>query len=455
MFESEAEKQQVIRRLCENYQEHNQIDPSVYANYHIKRGLREPDGTGVMAGATRICSVRGYVVEDGEKLPAPGKLIYRGIDATELLENYEREGRYGYEEVAYLLLMGHLPTPDQLREFTGLLSSMRDLPGNFTEDMIFKAPSRDLMNKLARSVLAMYSYDEGDPDDTSTENVLRQSLLIIARLPMAAVQAYQIKRRVYDKESMYLHYPREDFSTAQNILHLLRPDQKFTEEEAHLLDACLIMHAEHGAGNNSTFTSRMLSSTGTDTYSSIAASIGSLKGPRHGGANLRACRMMEDIKAHVSDWADETEVYEYLCRILRKEAGDGSGLIYGMGHAVYTLSDPRAAALKARARKLAEQKGMTAEFDLLSTVEKLSPAAFAAVKGDHKILCANVDFYSGFIYRMLDVPRELFTPLFAIARVPGWCAHRMEELASGSKVMRPAYKFISSGNTYLPPEERK
>lgn len=454
MFETQDEKELVIDRLSEDYRKNNFIDPHVYENYKIKRGLREPDGSGVMVGATRISSVRGYIMEDGDRIPAPGQLIYRGIDVNALLKGYEAENRFGFEEVVYLLLMGKLPSAEELEEFTSLLVSMRELPHNFTEDMIIKAPSRDVMNKMARSVLAMYSYDD-NPDDLSLTNLLRQSLLLIARLPMVAVQAYQVKKRHYDKESMYLHFSSYDLCTAENFLHIMRPDQKFTPEEARLLDACLIMHAEHGAGNNSAFSTRVLSSTGTDTYSAIAASIGSLKGPRHGGANLQVCRMMEDIQTNVSDWTDENEVYEYLCKILCKEAGDRSGLIYGMGHAVYTLSDPRAVALKERAGRLAEIKGMGDEFRLISLVEKLAPGVFSDVRGTDKIICANVDLYSGFIYKMLGIPTELYTPLFTIARVAGWCSHRVEELSSGSRVIRPAYKFIAGKHLYVPLNNRK
>lgn len=454
MFETEKERELIIDRLSEDYRKNNFIDPHVYENYKIKRGLREPDGSGVMVGATRIASVRGYVMEDGDRIPAPGQLIYRGIDVSSLLKGYEAEGRFGFEEVVYLLLMGKLPTCEELAEFKALLSSVRELPDNFTEDMIIKAPSRDVMNKMARSVLALYSYDD-NPDDLSLQNLLRQSIQLIARLPIIAVQAYQVKKRHYDKESMYLHIPSSDMGTAENFLHIMRQDQKFTSEEAHLLDACLIMHAEHGAGNNSTFTSRVLSSTGTDTYSAIAASIGSLKGPRHGGANLQVCNMMEDIKANVADWNNDDEIHEYLCKILRKQAGDHSGLIYGMGHAVYTLSDPRAVALKERAGRLAEVKGMDDEFRLISAVERLAGGAFAEVRGGDKIICANVDLYSGFIYRMLGIPTELYTPLFTIARVAGWCSHRVEELSSGSRVMRPAYKFIGGKHLYVPINNRK
>ncbi len=454
MFETQKEREIFIGKLSEEYRNNNFIDPHVYENYKIKRGLREPDGSGVMVGATRISSVRGYVMEDGDRIPAPGQLIYRGIDVNSLLKGYEAENRFGFEEVVYLLLMGKLPTSEELKEFNALLVSLRELPPNFTEDMIIKAPSRDVMNKMARSVLAMYSYDE-NPDDLSLTNLLRQALMLIARLPVVAVQAYQVKKRHYDKESMYLHVPSSELCTAENFLHIMRQDQRFTSEEAHLLDACLIMHAEHGAGNNSAFSTRVLSSTGTDTYAAIAAAIGSLKGPRHGGANLRVCEMMEDIKKNVSDWSDENEVHQYLCKILRKQAGDGSGLIYGMGHAVYTLSDPRAVALKQRAARLAEHKGMGDEFRLISLVERLAPGAFAEVRGSDKIICANVDLYSGFIYRMLEIPTELYTPLFTIARVAGWCSHRVEEMSSGSRVIRPAYKFIGGKHLYVPINNRK
>lgn len=454
MFETQKERDLFIGQMSDEYRKNNFIDPHVYENYKIKRGLREPDGSGVMVGVTRIASVRGYVMEEGDRIPAPGQLIYRGIDVNSLLKGYEAEDRFGFEEVVYLLMMGKLPTSEELEEFKNLLVSMRDLPANFTEDMIIKAPSRDVMNKMARSVLALYSYDD-DPDNIALDNLLRQSLQLIARLPVIAVQAYQVKKRNYDKESMFLHPSSPELGTAENFLHLMRQDQKFTKEEAQILDACLILHAEHGAGNNSAFTTRVLSSTGTDTYATISAAIGSLKGPRHGGANLQVCNMMEDIKAHVSDWTDEEEVRAYLCKILRKEAGDRSGLIYGMGHAIYTLSDPRAVALKDRARQLAERKGMLDEFNLISAVERQTGNAFYEARAVDKIICANVDLYSGFVYRMLGIPTELFTPLFTIARVAGWCSHRVEELACGSKIIRPAYKFIGGKHLYVPINNRK
>lgn len=390
---------------------------------------------------------------DGVKEPAEGKLIYRGIDLNDIVEGCLREDRYGFEEVSWLLLFGHLPTREQLDMFSDILAHYRELPENFAEDMIMKAPSPNIMNKLARGILSLYSYDD-NPDDNSLENIMRQSMEIIARAPMIMVNAYQVKRRVYDKKSMYFHVPKPYLSTAQNILRTLRANKQFTEEEARLLDLCLILHAEHGGGNNSTFTCRCVTSTGSDTYAALSAAVGSLKGPRHGGANLKVMEMVDTIKENVKDWGSEEELKDFLIKILRKEAGDGSGLIYGIGHAIYTKSDPRAVILKEQARKLAKEKDMMDEMQLFENIERLAPIAFAEVKGDSKSVCANVDFYSGFVYKLLGIPVELYTSLFAISRTAGWCAHRIEECVTSNRIMRPAYMYHSMDNVYIPLSER-
>ena len=386
--------------LCEEFRKNNHIEPAQFEQYQVKRGLRNPDGTGVMAGLTHICNVHGYLIADGEKIPDEGRLTYRGINVKDIVDGCTRENRFGYEEVAWLLLFGTQPTREQLEKFNRILSSYRELPEYFAEDMIIKAPSKDIMNKLGRSVLALYSYDS-NPDETSLENIMRQSISLIARMPTIMTYAYQVKRRHYDKKSMYFHPIKPEHSTAESILRSIRPDKKFNDEEAKLLDLLMIIHAEHGGGNNSTFTTRVLSSSGTDTYAAISAAIGSLKGPKHGGANHRVMQMMECVKEKVKDWKDEDEVEAFLEKIVRKEEGDHSGLIYGQGHAIYTLSDPRAVILKTHAQRLAKEKGMDDEFALYQLVEKLAPKAFLNVKGDKKVISANVDFYSGLVYKML------------------------------------------------------
>ena len=445
---------QVISTLCSNLAPHNHIRTELFQRYGVKRGLRNADGTGVLAGITRLSNVHGYLLNEGEREPIQGRLTYRGIDLYDLLYGFESEDRFGYGETAFLLLSGKLPTARQLHDFREAIGAARELPDNFTEDMIMRAPSRDLMNKLASATLALYGYDP-NPDDTSLENLMRQSMGLISRFPVIISHAYQAKRRYFDGDSMYLHNPDPARSTAENILHLIRPDGQYTDAEAKLLDRCLIIHAEHGGGNNSAFTTRVVSSSGTDTYSAIAAAVGSLKGPRHGGANLKVCQMFDNIKENVSDWADEDELYAYLLKILHREANDHSGLIYGMGHAVYTLSDPRAVALKASARPVAERLGRMKEFSLIEAVERLTPKAFAEVRGDDvKVMCANVDMYSGFVYQMLGIPREMFTPLFAAARIAGWLAHRIEEISTGGKIIRPAYKPITKDSLYVPIHQR-
>ena len=439
--------------LCKEYLENNYIDPETSERLGVKRGLRNPDGTGVLAGLTNVCDVVGYdKAPDGTVMPIPGKLIYRGIDVEKLAEEAYQKDRFVFEGVIWLLLFGTLPTSAELKEFGRILDSHRALPDGFAEDMIMKAPSPNLMNKLARGVLAMYSYDQ-NPEDLSLENLLEQSISLIAGLPTIMVNAYQIKRRIYDHNSMYFHMPIPGQSTAEHILATYRADQKFTHEEAKLLDLCLMLHADHGGGNNSAFTCRVLSSSGTDTYSAIAAAIGSLKGPKHGGANLKVMEQLEHIRAGVENHADEDEVREFLRKIIRRQEGDGSGLIYGMGHAVYTLSDPRAIILREHARDLAVEKGFEDEFDLLCLVEKLGPQVFAEEKGN-KTVCANVDLYSGLIYKMLGIEPDLYTPLFAISRIPGWCAHRIEEVMFANRIIRPAYKYLGVRQKYKTLEER-
>lgn len=436
-------------------EETNKIPADAFENYRIKRGLREPDGTGVMAGVTKIGNVHGYYVYEGEKVADDGKLEYRGFDMSQLIDGYNAEDRYGFEEVAYLLLFGNLPTPLQLKEFNELLASYRRLPLRFSEDILMKAPSRSIMNKMATGVLALYSYDD-NPDDTSLENMLRQSIEIIARLPVIAAHSYAYYRSYYQGKSLNFHLPHDDLSTSQNFLRLLRSSKKYTEEEARLLDICMIIQAEHGGGNNSTFTCRVLSSSGTDTYSAIAGAIGSLKGPLHGGANIKVQEMFDVVKANVKDVHDDDEVTAVLIKILNKELYDGKGLIYGMGHAVYTKSDPRAIMLKKYAGDVAARKGYGDDFALLEAIERITPDLFNSFKGTNKPMCANVDLYSGLVYRMLDIPVEMYTPLFAISRVAGWCAHRIEEYQTSKKIIRPAYKFIANNNNqYIPLDQRK
>ncbi len=442
-----------ISALCGELGKNNQINPADYEKYDVKRGLRNADATGVMAGLTRICSVEGYYILDGERVPKEGKLSYRGYDIKDLIGNVIKENRYGYEEISWLLIFGELPTYDQLNAYREVIGECRKLPDEFVEDIIMKHASNDIMNKMARCVMALYSFDE-NPDDISVPNVLRQSLQLVSQFPTIMNTAYQVKRRSFYNKTMYLHPIKKNISTAEYILRQIRPDKKYTQEEAHLLDICLMLHADHGGGNNSTFSTRVLTSSGTDTYSSIAAGIGSLKGPRHGGANIKVAEQMDYLMANLPDPTDEAQVKDALVKILNKEAGDKSGLIYGMGHAVYTKSDPRAVILKENARKLAYEHGFEKEFTTLENIEKLTPEVFAEVRGDDKVMCANVDLYSGLVYRVLGIPQDLFTPLFASARISGWCAHRLEEITSNGKIMRPAYKSVSKVKTYKPIDER-
>ncbi|MBQ7159360.1 MAG: citrate/2-methylcitrate synthase [Treponema sp.] len=443
----------VVAKLAEIAKDNDPIDPSLYTKYDVKRGLRNANGTGVLVGLTRIGDVVGYEIKDDKKIAVPGKLLYRGYNVADLISDAEKHNQFGYEQCAYLLLFGKLPTQAELDEFNALLGSIRNLPNNFTEDMIMKAPSRDIMNKLARGVLASYSYDL-DPENRSLENVLRQCLELISRFGTLVAYAYQAKRRFYDGKSMYIHNPDPALSTAENLLRLIRSDKTYTPEEAKLLDIALILHAEHGGGNNSSLTIHVVSSADTDTYSAVGAAVGSLKGRRHGGANIRVMEMMDDIKANVKDWSNEKEVTEYLRKISNKEAFDHSGLIYGMGHAVYTINDPRATILRDHAESLAKEKGLLEEFNLYKSIERIAPQIVYEAHGDGKKICANVDLYSGFIYTMLNIPRELFTPMFAVSRIAGWSAHRIEEIVAGGRIYRPAYKNVGEERDFIPLEKR-
>ena len=432
----------------------NTIPSHYYSDYNVKRGLRNADGTGVLAGLTTIGEVHGYVIDEGNKSPVPGKLRYRGIDIEDIIANCQKEKRFGFEETIFLIMFGFLPDRESLDAFSKTLARCRELPDGFTEDIIFKAPSKNIMNKLARSILTLYSYDE-NPDDISVENLLRQSFGLIAQFPVIIANAYSCKRHYFDGDSLVIHKTNHKLSVAENFLSMIRPDKKYTSLEAEILDLSLILQAEHGGGNNSAYTVHLVSSTGTDTYSAIAAAVGSLKGPKHGGANAKMCSQMEEIKENIKNWEDDAEILEYLKKIIRKEAGDGKGLIYGMGHAVYTISDPRAVILKEKARELAEVTGNIAEFNLYDAVQRLAPQAFREEKGIDKEICANVDFYSGFVYQMMNIPQELHTPLFAMARIVGWCAHRIEEITTSNKIIRPAYKTIAKRLPYIPMDERE
>ncbi|GHV26896.1 citrate synthase [Spirochaetia bacterium] len=430
------------------------IDSGLYNKFNVKRGLRNADGTGVLVGLTRVGDVHGYILDEGEKTPVAGKLFYRGIDVEDIVANAAAEGRFGFEEAVYLLMFGVLPNREQLDNFSALLGENRALPANFAEDSIMKAPSRDIMNKLGRSVLTLYSWDD-DPDNLSPENVLRQCIELIARFPTIVAYSYMAKKHYYDNESLIIHLPASSCSTAESILSLIRPDQQFTKLEAEILDLALILHAEHGGGNNSTFAVHLVTSADTDTYAALTTGINSLKGFKHGGANSKVIGMMDDLKKHVKHWDNVGEVADYLGDILRGEAYDRSGLVYGVGHAVYTISDPRAVLLRNKAALLAEEKNLIDEFNLYRLIERIVPEVFKKVKDNDKDICINVDFYSGFVYRMLGIPAELYTPIFAVSRVAGWCAHRMEEIVSGGRIIRPAYKCVQKRLGYAPLSARE
>ncbi len=429
------------------------VDPALYTKYEVKRGLRDINGKGVVAGLTEISEVHANDIINGESIPCEGRLYYRGINVEELVAGFMNDGRFGFEETVYLLLFGSLPNQTQLNDFRDLLSRYRTLPTTFVRDIIMKAPSPDMMNTLARSVLTLYAYDDL-PNDTSIANVLAQCMQLIALFPVLAVYGYHSFRHYHDDQSLIIHSPQPQLSTAENILHLLRSDSQYTQMEARVLDLALVLHAEHGGGNNSSFTTHVVSSSGTDTYSVIAAALGSLKGPKHGGANIKVTQMFDDMKKTVNNWTDEEEVKRYLVSLLRREGFDKTGLIYGMGHAVYSLSDPRAKLMGQFVKGLSEEKGRQEEYALYSLVERIAPKVIAEERRIYKGVSANVDFYSGFIYSMLDLPAELYTPLFAIARIAGWSAHRIEELLNDSKIMRPAYQNIAEHQPYKPLKER-
>ncbi len=429
------------------------IEPELFTQFDVKRGLRDLNGKGVLTGLTNISTINATKEVNGETVPDDGELFYRGINVKDIVHGTATKGKYGFEEAAYLLLFGQLPTEDELKGFCEQLGFYRSLPTGFVRDIIMKAPSKDMMNTLSRSVLTLYSYDDY-ADDVSMENVLRQSMQMISLFPLLAIYGYQAYNHYHEGKSLFIHPPKAELSTAEHILYLLRPDSKYTELEARLLDICLILHMEHGGGNNSSFTTHVVSSSMTDTYSVIAAAIGSLKGPRHGGANIKVIHMFDQMEKDLSDWTDEEEVKEYLKKLLHKEAFDKAGLIYGVGHAIYSKSDPRAVLLKEYTVKLAKEKGMDKELALYEMVERLAPQVISAERKMYKGVSINVDFYSGFVYKMLELPEELFTPMFAIARIVGWSAHRMEELANNSKIIRPAYKAVSDMKSYIPMEDR-
>ena len=429
------------------------IDSALFTKYDVKRGLRDVNGKGVLTGLTNISDVRATKIVDGKSVPAHGKLFYRGYNVQDIIRGLPQDDHFGFEETTYLLLFNKLPNQKELEEFKELLSFYRSLPPSFVRDIIMKAPSRDMMNTLARSVLTLYSYDDR-ADDVSLPNVLRQCLQLIATFPLISIYGYHAYRYYHNGGSLHIHQPVWELSTAENILHILRPDSKYTPLEAKILDIALILHMEHGGGNNSSFTTHVVSSSLTDTYSTIAAAIGSLKGPRHGGANIKVVQMFEDMKQNVSNWEDEEEVSQYLAKLLHKEAFDKAGLIYGVGHAIYSKSDPRAVVFKKFVQELSIEKGLEKEFALYSLVEKLAPEVIAKERQIYKGVSINVDFYSGFVYKMLGLPTELYTPIFAMARISGWSAHRMEELANNGKIIRPAYMSICEERNYLSMQER-
>ena len=422
------------------------IDKQLYTKFKVNRGLRDENGNGVLTGLTEISEIQAKT-PDGQ--PCEGSLFYRGYNVNDLVKGFLKDGRFGFEEITYLLLFGDLPSREELSNFCQLLASYRSLPNSFVRDIIMKAPSTDIMNSVARSVLTLYSYDN-NPNDTSIPNVLRQCLQLIAMFPQLALYGYQAYNYYKnDHPTFFIHDPVPELSTAQNILYMLRPDMKYSQTEARVLDMALVLHAEHGGGNNSSFTTHVVTSSGTDTYSAIAAALGSLKGPKHGGANIKVCHMFEEIKAQIRDWKDDDEVKAYLAKILHGDAFDHAGLIYGVGHAVYSLSDPRAVIFKSFVHQLAQEKGREDEYQLYSSVERLAPEIISGERKMYKGVSANVDFYSGFVYQMLGIPEELFTPLFAIARISGWSAHRLEELVNGNRIIRPAYKAILPRREYV------
>ncbi len=446
-FNSYSQNSPVIEQLCAKCVQSSSIDADLYAKFDVKRGLRDLNGKGVLTGLTEVSEIRQNKIVNGEAVPTDGKLFYRGININDLIAGFAADGRFGFEETIYLLLFGDLPNTQELNDFQNLLASYRTLPKNFVRDVVMKAPSDDMMNTLARSILTLYCYDS-NANDIELTNVLRQCLQLISVFPLLSVYGYNAYRHYHLGKSLYIHNPKPELSTAENILMLLRPDKKYTALEAQVLDVALVLHAEHGGGNNSTFTTRVVTSSGTDTYSAIGAALSSLKGPKHGGANAKVVGMFNELKKEVTDWNDEEAISAFLRKLLHKEAYDKAGLIYGMGHAVYSISDPRAKVLKGYVERLADEKGMHDEFDLYARVERLAPSVIAEEKRIYKGVSANIDFYSGFMYTMLGLPTELYTPLFAIARIAGWSAHRMEELINASKTIRPAYMSVATEREY-------
>lgn len=443
-----------IIKYSELCKKNSYIEPELFTKYQVNRGLRDLDGNGVLTGLTDISEIIAYTYDDtGKRIPQKGELFYRGINVEELVDGFVKEKRFGFEEVSYLLLFGDLPDHDELHNFTRLLGHYRNLPTHFVRDIIMKAPSRDMMNTLARSVLTLFAYDD-NANDVSIPNVLRQCLELIALFPLLAVYGYQTYNHYHDGQSLFIHQPQPELSTAENILYMLRADSNYTDLEARILDIALVLHAEHGGGNNSTFTTHVVTSSGTDTYSVVAASLGSLKGPKHGGANIKVVEMFNDMKANIKDWTDESQVRSYLVDLLHKRAFDNAGLIYGMGHAIYSVSDPRAKVLRGFVKSLSEEKGLNEEFELYSLVERLAPEVIGDERKMYKGVSANVDFYSGFVYSMLGLPLELFTPIFAIARISGWSAHRLEELINAGKIIRPAYMNVCDRREYNPLSQR-
>lgn len=440
-------EEKLLTELTAMAQKSSYINPELFSRFNVKRGLRDLDGKGVLVGLTEIGEVHSYILDENEIIPVPGRLIYRGIDIRNIVEGFAEDDRFGFEETCYLLLFGNLPDKSALNEFEEILAQNITLPNGFVRDLIMKAPSKDIMNVMARNVLALYSYDD-NAEDTSIKNVLRQSIGLIACFPSLAVYGYQAFSHYHGNNSLYIHSPKPELSIAENILHMLRPDSKFTRLEAKLLDLALVLHAEHGGGNNSTFVTHVVTSTGTDTYSVMAAALGALKGPKHGGANIKVVQMLDDMKRNLKDWDDDEEIKCFLAKILKKEAFDHSGLIYGIGHAVYSISDPRAVIFKEYVAQLAKEKGLEEEYKLYAKVEELAPDMIAQVNKMYKVVSANVDFYSGFVYRMLGIPEEMFTPIFAISRIAGWSAHRIEEIVNAGKIIRPAYKSVAERRDY-------
>ena len=443
-----------LEALANNCMKHGQIPSGLYEQYHVLRGLRDVNGKGVLAGLTDISTITGRKEVDGKIIPVEGELRYRGYDIKNLVTGFYKEERFGYEEIAYLLIFGDLPGKAELKSFRELLGSYRTLPTNFVRDVIMKAPGKDMMNTLQRGVITLYSYDEM-ADDLSVANVLRQSLQLISTMPLLAVYGYHAYHHYIEGKSLYIHTPRPELSTAENILRILRPDKRYSRLEARVLDVALVLHMEYGGGNNSTFTNHVVTSSGTDTYSAVAASLASLKGPKHGGANIKVVRMFDEMKKEVKDWEDEEAIQNYLIRLLNREAFDRSGLIYGLGHAVYSISDPRAKIFKRYLSKLAKEEGFQEEYEFYQRVERLAVRTIKKERRIYKGVSANIDFYSGFLYRILGLPDQLFTPMFAVARMVGWTAHRIEELINGDKIIRPAYESVSMDKPYLPMTRRK